>query len=137
MRNVQIDYRGEPLTFESASLLAKGVARENQMKDPTIMAWHMHKDMIPYYDGADPDTWWAKYGEGNGGRLEICVGDEYQFVMMDARGYDILGSDNTLRNLEDSEGNPYLCYTAMMGRASMVPNDVACIPLDEWTANQY
>ena len=138
MRNVHIDYRGDALNFQSASLLAKGIARENQMQDPTIMAWHRSSDqaMPPVYDGADPDSWWAKYGAGNGGRLEVCVGDEYQFIMMDARGYETLG-DMPLRNLSDGHGNHFLCYTPMLGKTSDQPTPEACIQLDGWAADQY
>lgn len=136
MRNIHIDYHGDVLNFQSASLLAKGIARENQMQEPTIISWHRHGGMSPYYDGADPDTWWAKYGEGNGGRLEICIGDEYQFVMMDTRAFESLG-EMPLRNLEDDEGNHYLCYTPMLGMGATTPNKEACSHLDGWLADQY
>jgi hypothetical protein len=138
MKNVHIDYQGAALDFQSASLLAKKVALENHMLDPTIIAWHHsgHEGMAPYYDGADPETWWAKYGAGNGGRLEICVGDEFQFVMMDARAYEKLGK-MPLRNLSDDQGNEYLCYTPMLGKAAKQPTSEACTQLDAWTADQY
>lgn len=138
MRNVHVDYRGDPLNFQSASLLAKGIARENQMQEPTIMAWHRNHDRVmpPVYDGADPDTWWAKYGAGNGGRLEVCVGDDYQFVLMDARGYETLG-EMPLRNLSDAQGMQYLCFTPMLGKASSKPTQEACIALDGWLADQF
>jgi hypothetical protein len=138
MKNLHIEYRGDPLNFQSASHLAKWTARANQMQDPTIMAWHQSSDqaMPPVYDGADPDSWWAKYGAGNGGRIEVCVGDEYQFIMMDARGYETLG-EMPLRNLSDVQGNQYLCYTPMLGKASNHPTPEACMPLDEWMADQY
>lgn len=137
MRNLHIDHQGSALNFQSASLLAKGIARENQMQDPTIMAWHQHSSAMPaYYDGANPDTWWEKYGAGNGGRLEISVGDDYQFVMMDARGYETLGA-MPLRNLSDSHGNQYLCHTSMMAKDSSTPTLEACALLDGWLADQY
>ena len=138
MRNVHIDYQGDALNFQSASLLAKDIARENQMQDPTIMAWHQHSDqgMPPFYDGADPDTWWAKYGAGNGGGLEVCVGDDYQFVMMDAHGYEKLG-EMPLRNLSDGHGNEYLCYTPILGKISNKPTQEACTHLDGWLADQF
>jgi hypothetical protein len=45
--------------------------------------------------------WHSRHpGAGNGGKLEICVGDDFQFVMMDARGYETLG-EMPLRNLSD------------------------------------
>jgi len=138
MRNVHIDYQGAALDFQSASLLAKDTARENQMKDPTIMAWHKQggEGTPAFYDGANPDTWWEKYGEGNGGRLEVSVGDDYTFIMMDARGFETLG-EMPLRNLSDDSGNQYLCYTPIQGRVSNKPNPDACTQLDGWLANQY
>jgi hypothetical protein len=137
MKKVHIDYRGDTLNYESASLLAKGVARENKMLEPTIISWHSNgRDMPPYFDGANPDTWWEKYGSGNGGRLEIDVGDEYQFVMLDARGFEILG-EMPLRNLADAEGNQYLCFTPMIGKTSNRPTMEACSTLDGWLADQF
>jgi hypothetical protein len=137
MRNLHVDYRGSPLDFQSASLLAQDIARENHMQDPTIMSWHQRRSAMPaYYEGANPDTWWEKYGEGNGGRLEISVGEDYQFVMMDARGYETHGAV-PLRNLSDSQGNQYLCYVARLAADSSVPTPEACALLDGWAADQY
>lgn len=138
MRNIHIDYQGAALDFQSASLLAKSAAKENQMQDPTIMAWHQSsgRGMTPFFDGADPETWWAKYGAGNGGRLEICVGDDYQFIMMDARGYEKLG-EMPLRNLSDDQGNEYLCHTPMLGKIANQPTLEDCVQLDGWAADQY
>jgi len=136
MRNLHIDYQGDALNYQSASLLAKGIARENQMQDPTIMAWHSRDGMSPRYEGGNPASWWEKYGEGNGGRLEVRIGDDFQFVLMDTRGYETL-DDIPLRNLTDSQGNQYLCYTPMQGKASNTPNPEACTLLDGWLADQY
>ncbi len=137
MRNIHIDYRGRPLDFQSASLLAKDIARENHLQDPTIMAWHRHSSPVtPYYAGANPDTWWEKYGEGNGGKLEISVGDDYQFVMMDARGFETQG-EVPLRNLSDGHGNQYLCYSAGLSKDSSFPTLEACSLLDGWAADQF
>ncbi len=137
MRNVHIDYRGSPLDFQSASLLAIDIAREDHMQNPTIMAWHQHSRSMPaYYEGANPDTWSEKYGEGNGGKLEISVGNDYQFVMMDARGYETL-SDVPLRNLSDGHGNQYLCYISELAKDSRLPTLEACSLLDGWAADQY
>ncbi|MBS1213011.1 MAG: hypothetical protein H6R26_1628 [Proteobacteria bacterium] len=139
MRNVHIDYHGPDQGFQAASLLAKDAAKDNQMKDPTIIAWHRSNRLgatPPYYDGANPETWWEKYGEGNGGRLEVSVGNDYQFIMMDARGFETVG-DLPLRNLTDSDGNQYLCYTPIQGLDSAVPRQEACALLDGWLADQY
>ncbi|MHB1215119.1 MAG: AF1514 family protein [Thiobacillus sp.] len=140
MRNVHVDYHGPDHGFQAASLLAKDAARENQMKDPTILSWHRSSKLgatPAYYDGADPETWWEKYGEGNGGGLEVSVGeDDYQFIMMDARGFETVG-DIPLRNLTDRDGNQYLCFTPLQGRESDQPRPDACILLDGWLADQY
>jgi hypothetical protein len=135
MRNLHIDYPGADLTFQHASFLAKNAAQKNQMQEPTIMAWHSQSDMSPSFEGGNHDSWWEKYGEGNGGRLEVSVGDDYAFVMMDARGYETL-DEMPLRNLKDSEGRQYLCFTPMLGGSS-IPTLEACSLLDEWTADQY
>lgn len=139
MRSVHIDYQGDTLNYQGASLLAKGTARQNQMQDPTIMAWRHHDsaEMSPsLYEGANPESWWEKYGEGNGGHLEISVGNDYCFIMMDARGYETV-DQLPLRNLSDSRGNPYLCFTPMIGMTSSIPTPEACVALDGWLADQY
>lgn len=137
MKNVHVAYRGEDLDFRRASLLAKDAARESEMQYPTIVSWHRHSNqtMSPYYDGANPDSWWEKYGEGNGGKLEVSVGGEYDFVLMDAQGYDILGR-MPLRNLSDDSGNQYLCYAPILGPVTNTPSPEACTVLDGWLADQ-
>ncbi len=40
MRNVHMDYQGEDHTYAMASRLAMNVAKEDQLLDPTIIAWH-------------------------------------------------------------------------------------------------
>lgn len=138
MRNIHTEFQGEDYSFANASLLALDIARENKMQDPTIMAWHQSSGQgtPALYDGADPDTWWAKYGAGNGGRLEVCVGEDYQFIMMDARGYEKLGQ-MPLRNLSDGQGNEYLCHTPLLDKDSNVPTQEACTQLDGWAADQF
>ena len=138
MRNVHTEYQGEDHNFESASLLAKNVAKENQMLDPTIMAWHKGsgQDMPALYDDADPETSWAKYGAGNGGKLEVNVGNDYQFIMMDTSGYEKLG-EMPLRNLSDGQGNEYLCLTPLLGKETNSPTQEACTHLDGWAADQF
>ncbi len=134
MKNLHLDYSGGSLDYQRASFLARDAAIAQQMQEPTIISWH-GKDTTPYYDGANPDTWWEKYGEGNGGRLEISVGDEYAFVMMDTRAFERVG-DIPLRNLQDASGKQFICFTPMLAGSS-IPNMQACSPLDEWVADQF
>lgn len=137
MQNVHIDHPGSNLDYAQASLLAKNAARENRMQEPVIVSWHQRGNdaMSPSYDGADPASWWAKYGEGNGGRLAVSVGDAFDFVMMDTRGYETV-DQLPIRNLEDEDGRQYICLSPMLGDRC-APIEQACVPLDEWTANQY
>jgi Domain of unknown function (DUF5619) len=138
MKNIQVVYRGDALDFRHASLLAQDIARENAIQQPAIVSWHQHSNqhMSPYYDGANPDSWWEKYGEGNGGKLEVSVGDEYDFVMMDTQGYETLGR-MPLRNLSDAAGDQYLCYTPILGTVTNKPTPEACMVLDGWLADQF
>lgn len=139
MRNVHIDFRGPDHGFQAARRLAQEAAKDNRMKDPTIVSWHRDRSMgatPPYYDGANPETWWEKYGTGNGGKLEVDVGDAYQFIMMDAGGYETV-RDLPLRNLTDRAGVEYICYTPIQGRDTATPKPEACTPLDDWLADQF
>lgn len=138
MRSVHIDYQEPFPTFQEASLLAKEAARGSHLQDPTVMSWHQQSrsDMLPYFDGANPDTWWEKYGTGNGGMLEVSVGDDYRFIMMDTRGFEKLG-EMPLRNLSDGQGNQYLCFTPILGKEAEQPTAEACSQLDGWLADQF
>ncbi len=139
MQNVHIDDGGAALDFRTASSIAKDAAKARKMKDPTIVSWHQQhspRDALPYYDGADPETWWEKYGIGNGGKLEVSVGSEYQFIMIDAGGFEKLG-EMPLRNLSDSRGNQFLCYAPLLGKNTGKPTAEACTHLDGWAADQF
>jgi hypothetical protein len=138
MKSVHIDYQGTAPDFKSASQLAKGIALKSDIQQPTIVSWHQRSNqhMSPYYEGANPDSWWEKYGEGNGGELEVNVGDEFGFVMMDSQGYESLG-EMPLRNLSDESGNQYLCLTPILGKLDKKPNPEACTYLDGWAADQF
>ena len=137
MRNLHVDYPDSDLSYLRASVIAKDAACEGEMLEPTIMAWHRNssQEMSPTFEGGSPDSWWAKFGEGNGGALEVDVGDDYQFVLMDARGYETLG-DFPLRNLHDGAGIEYICLTPMLDDTN-TPRRDACTPLDDWLADQF
>lgn len=71
MQNLNIEHSGPVLDFTNAGRIARDIAKENHIQDPTIMAWHQNsnKNPLPYFDGANTETWWQKYGSGNGGTL--------------------------------------------------------------------
>lgn len=139
MRTIDIDDHGGTPDFARASQLARDTARQFQMQEPTIIAWHQHGDnrVSSYYDGADPDTWPEKYGAGNGGELQVRVGYDFDFILMDAKGYETLG-EVPLRSLSDAAGHEYLCYTPLLDETDAHPTSDACTELDDydWITNQ-
>lgn len=56
--------------------------------------------------------------------------------MMDAGGFEKLG-EMPLRNLSDGQGNQFLCYIPILGKASDKPTAEACTQLDGWAADQF
>lgn len=137
METIRIDYQGTDLSFAKALQLARGAAMAQRMQEPAVLAWHQRSShaMSPSYDGADPSSWWEKYGAGNGGRLEISVGDEFDFVVMETRGFETV-DQLPLRNLVAEDGQEYICLAPMLGDAR-TPSARACVPIDEWAADQY
>lgn len=137
METIRIDYQGNDLNFAKALQLARGAAMEQRMQEPAVLAWHQRSShaMSPSYDGADPGSWWEKYGAGNGGRLEINVGDEFDFVVTETRGFETV-DQLPIRNLVAQDGQEYICLTPMLGDSNS-PTARACIPIDEWAADQY
>lgn len=133
MQNIHVDYSGADLTFNTARSLALRAARENQLREPAIVSWHARGDeaMSPSFDGANPASWWEKYGSGNGGRLEIHIGDRYDFILTESSGFETL-DQIPLRNLRAADGTEYVCYFSRDAQAS----GEACMPLDEWAAKQ-
>lgn len=138
MKTVDIDDREVRDDFGQASRLARDTARQHAMQDPTIVSWHQssNRHVSSYYDGANPDTWWEKYGAGNGGELEVRVGHDFDFIMMDAKDFEPLG-EMPLRNLSDAAGHQFVCYTPILGRESKTPTAEACSELDDWAADQF
>jgi len=136
MKSIHVDYRNGKPDFQHASQMAIEAAMNDDVHEPTIVSWHQRSTdrVSTYYDGADPRTWWEKFGAGNGGEIEVSVGDEYDFVLTDSEGYETLG-EMPLRNLSDASGNEFLCYAPILGEKT-TPNADACTELDSWTADQ-
>lgn len=136
MRMIEVDVPMSTPTFEAARHLALEIALANHVEEPMIVSWRSHRDDVvsPHFEGGNPEGWWEKYGKGNYGELEINVSNAYDFVVTDSRGYDTL-DEMSLRSLNDSAGNAFICYSSMLGD-SRTPNTSACIPTDEWLAKQ-
>ncbi len=137
MQTIQVAQDDAAISYQQASRLALSAARENQMQDPTIIAWRQHGSNAAshLYEGADPATWWAKYGEGNGGNMDIKIGNSFDFILVDSQGYETI-DQLPLRNIPGADGQEYICLTPLMG-GEATPNARACVPIDEWMADQY
>lgn len=136
MINVHLDTQGKALDFNTASRMALEQAKSHDLDQPVIVSWHQRSAhaFSPSFEGADEGTWWEKYGEGNGGEMEVTVGDDYGFVMAASGGYETL-QDMPLRNLRDEQGNQYTCFIPMLDDTGK-PRQDACVALDDWLAKQ-
>lgn len=136
MINMHIDYSGDKLDFATACRMALMQARSLNMKQPVVVSWHSEADhrFSPGFESADEASWWAKYGEGNGGQAGISVGEDYQFIVMESGGFETV-RDLPLRNLKDAAGAEYVCLSPMLDDTGQPRRD-ACTALDDWTADQ-
>jgi len=128
MQNIHLNYAGNDLTFNQASHMAINAAKENQLREPAIISWHQSEGGL-----MSPDSAWEKYGENHGGRLEIHVGDRFDFIVSETAGYETLESI-PLRNLRAEDGTEYICYASHDKNAKL--DGQACMPLDDWAAKQ-
>jgi len=137
MVNLQINSSDMSLDFNVAREMALACAAEHNMEQPVILSWRQHNShgFAPGFEGAEEESWWSKYGQGNGGQANISVGDDYSFIVAESGGYETVNS-LPLRNIRDANGTEYLCLTPMLDDTN-TPRKDACSPLDDWTADQY
>lgn len=137
MINLHVDYSGKDLGFNMAREMALARACAQNMEQPVIVSWRQYNTpgFSPSFEGADKESWWAKYGQGNGGQADISVGEDFEFIVMESGGYETLHS-LPLRNLKDEAGVEYMCLSPMLDDSGK-PRKDACVPLDEWTADQF
>ena len=135
MKTAHIDYSGMDLDFKVASGLAASlVAKDPDIADPVMVAWHDKKAsrMSPVVEGADINTRWHDYGESHCGKLEVDINGEYDFIFADSSAYEPYGPSPYV-NLHDKQGNEYLCQINAL-RDPHNPSQEACVPLDDWTS---
>lgn len=137
MINLHVDYSGKSLDFDMAREMALVKARSNDLRQPAILSWHQLSThhFSPGFEGADETTWWSKYGEANGGRMNVSVGDDFEFILTESGGFET-PHDLPIRNLRDVAGNEFICQTGLLDDTGHPRRD-ACTPLDEWMADQY
>jgi hypothetical protein len=137
MTYVQIEYSGHKLDFDTAQRLALSQASACDIQDPAVVSWYQRSahQFSPGFNGADETSWWAKFGEGNGGLADIAVGDDFNFIITESSGFERHGS-LPLRNIKDESGIEYICFLPMLAGRDR-PNREACVVLDDWAADQY
>lgn len=135
MKEAHINYSGQDLDYRRASGLAISLANEDAtLIDPVMVAWHDKKlsRISPVIEGCDTDTRWRDYGMSHGGKLEIDINDEYDFIFADSSAFEPYGP-SPLINLHDDRGNEYLCQINEL-RDPHNPSKEACVELDDWTS---
>lgn len=137
MKEAHVNYSGMDLDYRMASKLASDIAeRDRELKEPVMVAWHDKKlsRMSPVIEGGNIDTRWHDYGESHGGKLEVDVNSEYDFIFADSSTFEHYGPSPYI-NLHDRQGNEYLCQINAL-RDPHNPSKEACVPLDDWASKQ-
>lgn len=136
MKEVHINYSGMDLNYKVASGLAASLAgKELDGGEPVMVAWHDRKTsrMSPLVkECGNVDTRWHDYGESHGGKLEVDVNGEYDFIFADSSAFEPYGPSPYI-NLFDKRGTEYLCQINAL-RDPRNPNEEACVPLDDLTS---
>lgn len=105
--------------------------------DPVIVAWLDKKTarMSPVLEGCAVETSWHDYGISHGGKLEVDVNSEYDFIFADSSPFEPYGPSPYV-NLRDRQGNEYLCQANALRdpHNPKNPSKEACTRLDEWTS---
>lgn len=137
MKEAHVSYTGMDLDYKMASKLASDIAeRDKELSEPVMVAWHDKKlsRMSPVIEGGNIETRWHDYGESHGGRLEVDVNCEYDFIFADSSDFEKYGPSPYI-NLHDKQGNEFLCQINAL-RDPHNPSKEACVPLDDWFSKQ-
>lgn len=129
MRDIHVSLSGVDMNYMMASTIANSIA--NAMNnEPIVVAWHdkTTSRMSPAIEGGDINTRWHDYGASHGGKLEIDVNGDFDFIFADSSGFESLGA-TPMVNLQDSAGNQYLCQITAL-RDPKRPSEEACVRLE-------
>lgn len=107
METISVSTENQMTDFSDARRQAVGKAAE-LLSDPVIIAW---KDdhtghFAPEIPGGTDDRW-HDYGESNGGKLEMTVGDDFHFIFSEAADFD--EPDLNLSTINEKDGTTVLC----------------------------
>ena len=138
MKTAHINHTDNNLGFKAASALATMLAdKDSDIIDPFVVAWRDKKTtrMSPVLEGCATETSWHDYGVSHGGKLEVNVNDEYDFIFADSSAFEPYGPSPYL-NLHDMHGNEYLCQASALRdpHNPKSPSREACTAINEWTS---
>jgi hypothetical protein len=138
MKEAHISISGMDMDYRTAKGLAAAFAdKVTNIVDPVMVAWHDKKAarMSPVIEGADINTRWHDYGQSHGGRLEVDVNGEFDFIFADSSAFEEYGPSPYV-NLHDQLGNEYICLTSSLRHPhnAGIPSKEACVQLDEYTS---
>src|SRR5574340_146374 len=131
MRNVNVSLSGLETDYRMASKVAQIIAEELNEGEPIVVAWHdkIHSRMSPVIEGGDINTRWHDYGESHGGRLQVDVNGDYDFIFADSSQYESLGASPYV-NVKDARGQEFLCQISAL-KDPKNPTQEACVQLEE------
>ena len=104
MRQAHITFTGMNLDYKTASILAAAFAdRDEEIIDPVMVAWQDKKSarMSPVIKDCNINTGWHDYAVSHGGKLEVDVNGEYDFIFGDSSAFDTYGPSPFI-NLHDA-----------------------------------
>lgn len=139
MKTAHINHTGMNLDYQAASVLAALLAeKDTEMDAPVVVAWFDKKAarMSPVLEDCAKETSWRDYGLSHGGKLEVDVNGEFDFIFADSGAFESYGASPYI-NLHDLRGNEYLCQVSALHTRPHNPDHPskeACTPLDEWTS---
>lgn len=135
MKQVHVAFSGTKLDYKHAAEMAMLLADEDAgIIEPVLVAWCDRKTghTSPVIEGSNPRTRWHDYGVSHGGKLEVDVGDSFDFIFADSCAFDPYEA-SPYSNLKDKQGNEYVCQINLLTDKHS-PTPEACTPLDEWTS---
>ncbi len=106
MENMNIS-ADKSIDFRQGHRQAVNTADEN-LTDPAIIAWKDDKAerFAPDIPGGAAERWHF-YGENFGGKLELNVGDDFHFILIEAKDFD--DPDLNLTTIKDEDGTSFTC----------------------------
>ena len=131
MKDINVTLSGVDMSYKMASLIAHTIAQEINGKEPIVVAWHdkPQSRMSPVIEGADIHTRWHDYGESHGGKLEVDVNGDYDFIFSDAGEYES-GFPSPYVSVHDAQGQEFLCQINAL-KDPKKPGEDACVKIGD------